>query len=150
MLFLSKIIGNLSGRVPSHANFSNSYRNISHLAIHDEDVGSMIERYECLFSQEGADGWDIRQAMNDLTGYDSVPEPRIVIAGLKACRRLNDYAMAIRFLEMVKHKCGNNRKTIWPYIVQEVKGTAKELGVEFPEDLGYDKPELYMESVFDM
>lgn len=44
MLFLSKIIGNLSGRVPSHANFSNSYRNISHLAIHDEDVGSMIER----------------------------------------------------------------------------------------------------------
>lgn len=56
--------------------------------------------------------------MNDLGGYDSVPEPRIVIAALNACRRLNDYALAVRFLEMVKYKCGPKLNEIYPYIVQ--------------------------------
>lgn len=40
--------------------------------------------------------------MNDLQGMDLVPEPKIIIAALKACRRLNDYALAVRFLEGVK------------------------------------------------
>nr|CAH7744745.1 unnamed protein product [Callosobruchus chinensis] len=88
--------------------------------------------------------------MNDLTGYDSVPEPRIIIAALHACRRLNDYALSVRFLEMVKNKCGNNVDEIWPYIVQEVTPTVAELGCDFPENLGYDKPELFLESVFDV
>lgn len=58
--------------------------------------------------------------MNDLAGYDSVPEPRIIIAALHACRRLNDYALAVRFLELVKDKCGNKVNEIYPYIVQVV------------------------------
>lgn len=58
------------------------------------------------------------QAMNDLTGMDLVPEPKIVVAALKACRRLNDYALAIRFLESVKEKCGSRQKEIWPYVLQ--------------------------------
>lgn len=88
--------------------------------------------------------------MNDLTSYDAVPEPRIIIAGLHACRRLNDYALAVRFLEMVKDKCGNDVDKIYPYIVQEVSPTVAELGCDFPEGLGYDKPELYLQNVFDM
>jgi len=40
--------------------------------------------------------------MNTLIGYDLVPEPKIVEAALKACRRLNDLASAIRILEAVK------------------------------------------------
>jgi len=40
--------------------------------------------------------------VNDLQGYDLVPEPKIVIAALKACRRVNDYALAVRFLEALK------------------------------------------------
>lgn len=77
-------------------------------------------RYECIFGRDDADGWDVRQAMNDLAGYDSVPEPRIIIAALHACRRLNDYALAVRFLELVKDKCGNKVNEIYPYIVQVV------------------------------
>lgn len=40
--------------------------------------------------------------MNTLIGYDLVPEPKILEAALKACRRLNDLASAIRILEAVK------------------------------------------------
>ncbi|KAF7274760.1 hypothetical protein GWI33_012571 [Rhynchophorus ferrugineus] len=109
----------------------------------------MICRYECIFGRDDADGWDVRQAMNDLAGYDSVPEPRIIIAALQACRRLNDYALSVRFLEMVKCKCGNNVDVIYPYIVQEVGPTVAELGCDFPENLGYDKPELWLDSVYD-
>ncbi|CAH1116502.1 unnamed protein product [Phaedon cochleariae] len=129
---------------------NNNLRSISHLVAQYEKPEDIVCRYECLFSREDADGWDVRQAMNDLTGYDSVPEPRIVIAALHACRRLNDYALAVRFLEMVKNKCGKDVDKIYPYIVQEVGSTVAELGCDFPESLGYDKPELYWESVMDM
>jgi len=59
-------------------------------------------RYERFFNRPDIDGWEIRKAVNDLQGYDLVPEPKIVIAALKACRRVNDYALAVRFLEAVK------------------------------------------------
>lgn len=44
----------------------------------------------------------ILSGMNTLIGYDLVPEPKILEAALKACRRLNDLASAIRILEAVK------------------------------------------------
>ena len=40
--------------------------------------------------------------MNTLVGYDLVPEPKIIDAALWACRRLNDFASAVRILEVVK------------------------------------------------
>lgn len=40
--------------------------------------------------------------MNTLIGYDLVPEPKILDSALRACRRLNDLASAIRILEAVK------------------------------------------------
>lgn len=40
--------------------------------------------------------------MNTLIGYDLVPEPKIIEAALRACRRLNDLASAVRILEAVK------------------------------------------------
>ena len=40
--------------------------------------------------------------MNTLIGYDLVPEPKIIDAALRACRRLDDLASAIRILEAVK------------------------------------------------
>lgn len=40
--------------------------------------------------------------MNTLIGYDLVPEAKIIDSALRACRRLNDLASAIRILEAVK------------------------------------------------
>lgn len=82
--------------------------------------------------------------MNDLHGLDMVPEPRLINAALGACRRNNDYALTVRFLEACIDKCGPYKDKIYPYIVQEIKPTLKELGCNLPEELGYDKPELFL------
>ncbi|KAK8401243.1 hypothetical protein O3P69_002780 [Scylla paramamosain] len=122
-------------------------RNVSK---HSTETDAELDaRYEAYFSRNDIDGWEIRKAMNDLCGMDLVPEPKIIIAALKACRRVDDYALAVRFLEAVKEKCGNKQKEIYPYILQEIGPTLKELGVSTPEELGYDKPELALASVYD-
>ncbi|CAI9731032.1 cytochrome c oxidase subunit 5A, mitochondrial-like [Octopus vulgaris] len=113
----------------------------------DEDFDT---RYENHFRQPNLDGWEIRKAMNELCSMDLVPEPRIIIAAMHACRRLNDYALAVRFLEAIKDKCGSRVKEIWPYVIQEIQPTLDELGILTPEEMGYDKPELALKSVYDM
>ena len=40
--------------------------------------------------------------MNTLIGYDLVPEAKILDSALRACRRLDDLASAIRILEAVR------------------------------------------------
>jgi len=71
----------------------------SHTQETDQEFDTRYERY---FNRPDIDGWELRKAVNDLQGYDLVPEPKIVIAAMKACRRVNDYALAVRFLEAVK------------------------------------------------
>ncbi|XP_072938830.1 cytochrome c oxidase subunit 5A, mitochondrial [Epargyreus clarus] len=107
-------------------------------------------RYEAFFNRKDIDGWEIRKGMNDLCGMDLVPDPTIIKAALHACRRVNDYALAVRFLEACKNKCGPKVGEIYPYIIQEIKPTLTELGIDTPEELGYDKPELALENVYEM
>ena len=73
--------------------------------------------------------------MNELYGHDLVPEPKIVEAMLKAARRLNDVAIAIRILEMVKSKAAGDQQ-IYSHIMDAVKPTLEELGLNTPEVLG--------------
>lgn len=110
---------------------------------HCTDVEIKFENY---LNRADIDGWELRKALCELHAMDMVPPPMVIIAGLRACRRINDYALAIRMLEAVKFKCGDNVKTIWPYLCQEIYPTLKELGVELPEQLGYGKPELWKKS----
>lgn len=113
-------------------------------------VEGLDERYEEYFNRREIDAWEIRKAMNDLAGMDAIPEPKVISAALKACRRLDDYALAIRWLETCYDKCGAQKKVIWPYLVQEIQDTLDELGIETPEELGYDKPELALKSVIEV
>ncbi|KAL7078555.1 hypothetical protein ACQ4LE_002596 [Meloidogyne hapla] len=91
------------------------------------------------------DGWEIRKAFTELFNFDVIPDPKIVTAGLRACRRVNDLSLAVRFLENIKIKCGSEKtqKLVYPYIIQEVQPVLDELGIPTPEDLGYDKPEYF-------
>jgi len=107
-------------------------------------------RYVAYFSRPDIDGWEIRKAMNQLVVMDLVPEPKIIIAALHACRRVNDYALTTRWLEAIRYRSTSANKEIYPYILKEIRPTLDELGISTPEDLGYDKPELALESVFDM
>ncbi|KAI6191070.1 Cytochrome c oxidase polypeptide Va [Aphelenchoides bicaudatus] len=98
------------------------------------------------FSRPEIDGWEARKAMTELHNFDVIPDPKVVEAALRACRRVNDYALAIRFLESIKIKCGTkkNRELIYPWIIQQIKPTLEELGISTIEDLGFDKPELFI------
>ena len=56
--------------------------------------------------------------MADLVAMDLVPEPTILAAALRACRRVNDYSLTTRILEITKVKCADNEAEFWPYIMQ--------------------------------
>nr|XP_030730813.1 cytochrome c oxidase subunit 5A, mitochondrial isoform X1 [Globicephala melas] len=95
-------------------------------------------RWVTYFNRPDIDAWELRKGMNTLVGYDLVPEPKIIDAALRACRRLNDFASAVRILEVVKDKAGPH-KEIYPYVIQELRPTLNELGISTPEELGLDK-----------
>ncbi|CAL8321324.1 cytochrome c oxidase subunit 5Aa [Gadus morhua] len=95
-------------------------------------------RWVTYFNKPDIDAWELRKGMNTLIGYDLVPEPKILDAALRACRRLDDLASAIRILEAVKDKSGPH-KAIYPYLLQELQPTLTELGISTPEELGIDK-----------
>ena len=94
--------------------------------------------------------FQIRKAFGDLAGMDLVPEPAIVAAALRACRRINDYSLTTRILEVVKAKCAPNEGELWPYMLQELKPTLAELGVSTPDELGYGVPELMLPNPYEI
>lgn len=116
----------------------------------EETDAEFDARYVAYFNRPDIDGWEYRKAMSDLTGMDLVPEPEIINAALRACRRLNDYSLAIRTLEVVKLKCAPNEKELYPYMLQELKPTMDELGILTLEQMGYETPELGMPSPFEV
>ncbi|XP_015784729.1 cytochrome c oxidase subunit 5A, mitochondrial [Tetranychus urticae] len=109
--------------------------------VHETDE-EFDNRYYQYFSRPDIDGWEIRKALNELMGMDLIPEPRIIEAAFRACRRVNDHSLCVRYLEAVKWKADNHDKDIYPYLLQELKPVMEELGISSPADLGYDKPEL--------
>lgn len=87
------------------------------------------------FNQPNLDLFDLKRGLNELYGYDLVPEPKIIVAMLQAARRLNDIALAIRILEAIKYKAAGD-KEIYSYVLDEIKPTLDELGIRTPEELG--------------
>uniref|UniRef100_A0AAZ3PK57 Cytochrome c oxidase subunit 5A, mitochondrial n=1 Tax=Oncorhynchus tshawytscha TaxID=74940 RepID=A0AAZ3PK57_ONCTS len=70
-------------------------------------------RWVTYFSKPDIDAWELKKGMNTLIGYDLVPEPKILDSALRACRRLNDLASAIRILEAVKSPDLNPIEHLW-------------------------------------
>uniref|UniRef100_A0A674I2E9 Cytochrome c oxidase subunit 5A, mitochondrial n=1 Tax=Terrapene triunguis TaxID=2587831 RepID=A0A674I2E9_9SAUR len=79
---------------------------------------------------------DFNYPHNDWVYVTSGPEARIKF--LDTCRWLNDFAIAVRILEVVKDK-GGPHKEIYSYVIQELRPTLNELGISTPEALGLDK-----------
>jgi len=115
-----------------------------------ESDAEFDQRYVNYFDRADIDGWEIRKGMADLCAMDLVPEPVIVAAALRACRRVNDYSLTTRILETIKVKCGDKESEIWPYVKQELKPTLDELGILLPEEMGYDKPELALPNPYEI
>jgi len=123
-------------------------RTMSHGPV--ESDAEFDARYEAYFNRPDIDGWEYRKAMGELAGMDLCPEPTIVNAALRACRRINDYALAIRTLEVVKMKCSPNPQEMWPYMLQEIQPTLDELGINNLEEMGYDQPELALPNPYEV
>ena len=113
----------------------------------DEDFD---RRYIDYFNRSDIDGWEIRKGMADLVAMDLVPEPEIVAAALRACRRVNDFSLTTRILEVVKIKCGDKEAEYWPYMMQELQPTLVELGIPTLNEIGYDKPELALPNPYEI
>lgn len=107
----------------------------------EETDEQLDQRYLNYFSRLDIDGWEIRKGINDMHGLDLVPEPKIIIEVLKACRRVNDHSLAVRYLEAVQRKACY-KKNIVDYLMKEIRPTLNELGISTPEELGYHEPEL--------
>lgn len=112
-------------------------------ADYDDEAAKFFERTDI-------DGWDVRRVLTNMQGEDLIPEPKIIIAALHAIRRLNDYALAVRYLEALQDKCGSRVGDIWPYVMQEIQPTLTELGISSPKEMGYDKPELACPATYEM
>jgi len=143
----SAMAGSVSSRLSFPALNAATNRLYSSAVVESDE--EFDARYVAYFSRPDIDGWEVRKGMHDLFGMDLVPEPKIITAALRACRRLNDYSLTTRFLESVQWKCQAN-KDLWPYVLKEIQPTLDELGISTPKDLGYDKPELALKSVFDV
>lgn len=99
------------------------------------------QRYLNYFNKPDIDGWELRKGINDMQTLDLIPDPEIMKAVFRACRRVNDHSVAIRYQEAVKSKTAGDTK-IWEYLKEEFTPTLKELGISSLEEMEYDKPEL--------
>ena len=114
---------------------------------HDENITRPDEWYKNhmeFFSDPNIDGWLLRKGMLALQFADVVIEPVMMNEVFKACRRVNDLALAIRFQEAMQYKylTYGTKDKVWPWIEQEIQPTLTELGIPTLKELGYDKPEL--------
>eukprot|EP00092_Neocalanus_flemingeri_P024483 GFUD01026551.1.p1 GENE.GFUD01026551.1~~GFUD01026551.1.p1 ORF type:complete len:169 (-),score=49.72 GFUD01026551.1:151-657(-) len=120
------------------------------MSVQSQSNKDFDSNYVAYFNRPEIDGWEIRKGMGDLVAMDLVPEPEIVAAALRACRRINDFSLTTRILEVVKIKCGDKESEFWPYMLQELSPTLAELGIPTPVEMGYDQPELALPNPYEM
>ncbi|MCJ1420041.1 Cytochrome c oxidase subunit 6 [Xylographa parallela] len=89
------------------------------------------------------DVFELQRNLNNAFAYDLVPSPSVIIAALKAARRVNDFPTAVRIFEGIKAKVEN--KGQYDEYLRDLKPIRDELGVNLKEDL-YPDP-LYSGSV---
>jgi len=140
----------VSSRVTNRPSIRLNTTNIRMIATQPAADQDFDNRYVQYFDRSDIDGWEIRKGMSDLVSMDLVPDPTIVAAALRACRRINDFSLTTRILEIIKIKCGDKEAEIWPYMMQELQPTLTELGIATPGDLGYDQPELALPNPYDI
>ena len=93
---------------------------------HQETFESFTERYVTFF-QSAEDLFEVQRGLNNCFAHDLVPAPAVVESALRASRRVNDYATAVRVLEGIKEKVEN--KTQYQAYLDELKPVREELGM---------------------
>ncbi|GMM34572.1 cytochrome c oxidase subunit VI [Saccharomycopsis crataegensis] len=115
---------------PAFGSFNKFVRNYSD--HHEETYEEFTTRFEKEFEQ-AYDLFEVQRVLNNAFSYDLVPAPSVIEKALLACRRVNDYATAVRVFEGLKVKVDNNEQ--YEAYLEELKDVRKELGVDLKEDL---------------
>ncbi|KAF8586084.1 cytochrome c oxidase [Ramaria rubella] len=97
-----------------------------------ESFEAFTARYVSFF-QSAPDLFEVQRGLNNCFAHDLVPAPSVIEAALRAARRVDDYATAVRVFEGIKEKVEN--KGQYDQYVQELKGVREELGILLKEEL---------------
>lgn len=92
----------------------------------EETFESFSERYINFF-KDAEDLFEVQRGLNNCFAHDLVPSPGVVEAAVRAARRVNDYATAIRIFEGVKEKVESKQQ--YESYLQELKPLRDELGM---------------------
>ena len=90
-----------------------------------ESFESFSDRYVQFF-KNAEDLFEVQRGLNNCFAHDLVPSSAVVEAAVRAARRVNDYATAVRIFEGIKEKVEN--KSQYEAYVQELKPLREELG----------------------
>jgi len=116
--------------IPTSASFSTTQLRRSEHA--EETFEEFTARYEKEFEQVN-DVFELQRNLNNAFAYDLVPSPSVIVAALKAARRVNDFATAVRVFEAIKAKVENEGQ--YKQYLEELKPLREELGIVLKEDL---------------
>ncbi|KAK9711861.1 Cytochrome c oxidase subunit 6 [Basidiobolus ranarum] len=99
----------------------------------EESFETLTERYVKFF--DGVDDlFELQRGLNNCFAFVMVPAVSVVESALKASRRVNDFATAIRIFEGLKQKVENDGQ--YKQYLEELKSIKEELGVPTREELG--------------
>ncbi|KAF9812516.1 hypothetical protein IEO21_06155 [Rhodonia placenta] len=101
-------------------------------AAHEETFESFTERYVTFF-QQAQDLFEVQRGLNNCFAHDLVPAPSVIEAAVRAARRVNDYATAVRVFEGIKEKVENKQQ--YQAYLDELKPVREELGINVREEL---------------
>ncbi|OAA67005.1 Cytochrome c oxidase, subunit Va [Niveomyces insectorum RCEF 264] len=98
----------------------------------EETFEEFSARYEKEFDAV-QDVFELQRNLNNAFAYDLVPSPSVLVAAIKAARRVNDYPTAVRVFEGIKAKVEN--KGQYQQYLDELKPLREELGILLKEDM---------------
>ncbi|EKD00927.1 cytochrome-c oxidase chain VI precursor [Trichosporon asahii var. asahii CBS 8904] len=90
----------------------------------EESYDEFNAKYTTFFEQVG-DLFELQRGLNNCFAYDLVPSTSVIEAALRASRKVNDYATAVRILEGVKAKVEN--KGQYEAYLNDLKPVIEEL-----------------------
>ena len=99
---------------------------LSSSAHGQESFQDFTQRYVTFF-QNAEDLFEVQRGLNNCFAHDLVPAPEVVEAAVRAARRVNDFATAVRVFEGVREKVENKQQ--YQAYLDELKGLREELGV---------------------
>lgn len=109
----------------------------SHEGTGWNDFGS-VPAYESkwieFFKNSAYDQFELQRGLNQCFAFDIVPTVPVLEAALRACRRLDDFAAAVRVFGALRQKCKNDAEYL--EYSKYLKTIKEELGVMTPEEIG--------------